>query len=993
MNSIAKYLKTGLYTVVFMVVLSLTFACNPSHEIRLVTPSENRVLNNNMPTFSWKATGHFTSFEIWIDNRLMDTVAGNLNLYIPFPLSYGKHCWKVVGKAGKVKVSSPVNQFSIEDRPLGAMPENYLLLRENWRVIAASQVAADGSRLSSGPDSTSGWVNTSVPATVLTALVRNGIYPNPYVGLNNMLIPDCNDDFNQQYQLLKYSHIPGKNPWKTPYWFCTMFDLNEAQLQKYTWLNFGEINYKASVWLNGQCIADTSQMIGMEQLFRFNISSIARPGTNYLAVCIYPVNHPGKPDPEPIEPFGDPGTNMADGIISKDYTKWDMLGWDWQPPVRDRNMGLVEDVFVEFTNAVEFDNLYITSRLNLPDTTQANLTISADLINHDATDFKGTVTATITGDNKPIIFQKEVQIKGNQKLILQFDEKNEALLQIKNPRLWWPLGYGQPNLYHLSIELKNGTRSITKTGSDFGIRQVETYIGDAERVYKINGRAVYCKGGNWVIDMMLNWTAQRYADEINLTKNSNLNILRIWGPTGAPPESFYQAADEQGIMLWQDFLNDYWGTFKNTPGFIPDEKLFERATRAIVKKYRNHPSLVIWCGGNEGPNPREKLITGSILPQLDGRDTKHYLRISNGDGLHGGGPYHTMEPDDYFTASQLKGFSSEIGPSGMPVYESIIKFMPDLGKNYDTNRFPVNGDWAYHDATDRASDNRKFSFFDKQVRNYYGEPATAQQYFDKSQLVNYDVYRASIESVNRFVWDKASGIALWKSNSSWPSLTWQIYDWYLQAHAGFYGTKKAAEPLHIQFNRDSNTVVILNASFKTYENATISASLYDENLKVIWQQSQQVQLPENKVTSTGWTVPVPNKISFLKLMVTNNENNLLTDNFYWLNTQKDFKNLVNLPAPKMETSVKTHKMGNMMVYKLEIKNSSTQLAFMIAVSLINSLSGHELLPAFYSDNYISLLPGEQKEIEIRADEAVIDGPATIQLKAYNSKEIIKIPIK
>ncbi|HEX7583262.1 MAG TPA: glycoside hydrolase family 2 protein, partial [Prolixibacteraceae bacterium] len=729
---------------------------------------------------------------------------------------------------------------------------------------------------------------------------------------------------------------------------------------------------------------------GMEQQFRFDITSAASLKTNnVLAVEIYPPNHPGKPANEPLTPLADPGTNMADGVISKDYTKWDVMGWDWQPSIRDRDTGITDDVFISATDPIELVNLYMTSKLPLPDTISADLTISTDLINHSSQTKSGKIKANVSKGNTVIALEQSFTVKPNDTLHIFWNKDNMPKLHLKNPKLWWPNGYGKPELY--TLELKANTEKDEHTGQRirFGIREVETYIGAKERVYKINGQDIYCKGGNWVIDMMLNWTAKRYEDEILLTKKSNLNMLRIWGPTGVPPEVFYEAADENGILLWQDFLHDFWGTFRNKEGFRPEISLFEKATTSIVKKYRNHPSLVIWCGGNEGVNPREDLIVNKILPKYDGRDSKFYLKSSNGDGMHGGGPYNTLEPKDYFTNPKLSGFSSEIGPSGVPVFESVVKFMPDLGKSWMVGRFPIDGVWAYHDANDwPGKDTRKFSSYDNMVRNYYGSSdstslAGAEDYLNKCQLVNYDVYQASIEAVSSQLWKNSSGILLWKSNSSWPSITWQIYDWYLQAHAGYYATKKAAAPVCVQFNRKSMKVEVVNANLKEINQANATAILYTEGMKPIWNTSEKIDLQKNSAVELKDVVPVTSEICFLKLELKNQKGETLADNLYWLSTSNNFKALSSIPEPELMVQSKKTVSKDKVRYQVLLSNDGKTIALMTELKLTDGKTGLEILPSYWSDNYVSLLPGEKKSVQVEVDPNNLPDNIVLKYKAFN----------
>jgi len=965
------------------------FQLSSQETFELYAPADKSKTANNMPTLSWQKVS-CDHYELWIDGILMDKISPNLNACVPFPLSFGDHTWFVVAVDGSKRLESNRHQFTVDDVPLAVVPEGSVLLRHNWKVISSLKAGNDGAKLSNPETDTKAWAKTSVPATVLTTLVRNGLYPNPYVGINNMLIPDASDEYNSDYKLLKFSHIPNTNPWKDPYWYRNEFTVPAGFKGKMIWLNFGEINYKAEVWLNGRLIADTSEMIGMERVFRFDITRFVKPGsTNTLAVAIYPPNHPGKPAPEPLTPFADPGQNMADGAIARDYTKWDVMGWDWQPAVRDRDMGITEDVFISTTEAIEITDLYVSSDLELPDTTSADITISATLINHSKSVLKTTLKGSVSIGSEVISFELPVVLQANESKEILLDRNNTPKLSLVNPKLWWPAGYGKQNLYSLSLKAEASGGQNATASTTFGIRKMETYIGAREREFKINGRKIYLRGGNWVIDMMLNWNAERYEQEILLTRNANLNILRVWGPTGVAPKALFDAADKYGILMWQDFLNDFWGTFKNTPGYQPEISLFEKASIGIVKKYRNHPSLIIWCGGNEGPNPREDLIVNSILQKYDARGNRHYLTQSDGDGLHGGGPYHTLEPKDYFTHPKLSGFSSEIGPSGIPVLQSLQKFMPEMGKTWQPGRFPIDGVWAYHDANDwPGTDTRKFTSYDNMVRNYYGVPDTSgykgvEEYSLKTQIVNYDVYRASIESINRQLWSTASGILLWKSNSSWPSATWQVYDWYLQAHAGYYGTKKAGEAIHVQLNRDNLSVSFVNMSAKPLDNISINASLINTKMETTWSEKAIVKVGSDAVTETRITVPETKEMQFLKLIASDSEGKILSENLYWISKENDYKGLNSLPVPEVAASIKPIAGNAENEYEITLKNTGKTIVFMLGLRIAGKDSQQEILPSYWSDNYFSLLPGEEKSVTVKTAISGLFEKSVFEFKAFN----------
>lgn len=985
--------------VLYLFFLAIFCASCTNHSINLISPIDGIVIQNNMPTLTWEKDT-CTSYEIWIDDIKMDEVAGNINSYYPIALSFGEHEWFVIGHSGEKSLYSVKGKFHITDRPLEKLPSTAILLRNNWKVQSSLLVNDKGDELTLHTINTKNWYPTSIPSTVLTTLVRNGIYPNPNISLNNLMIPDANDEFNQENNLLKYSHIEEENPWKQKYWYRRAFGVHKSYLQEQVWLNIDEINYRAEIWLNGELVADSSQLVGMERNFRLPITKYLNgKGPNIIAIAIYPPNHVGKPSPPPIVPLAHPGRNLGeDALITKDYTKWDVLGWDWQPAVRDRDMGITGDIYLTVSNDIEITNLYVSSDLPLPDTTQANLTISADISNYSDETKEGFISGQIICEDQIINIEQPFTVSPHKSISVLWNNNSDEQLKIENPHLWWPNGYGKPSLYNLILTATCLSGETAIDSSKFGIREIETYIGNNEREYKINGEKIYIKGGNWVDDLLLNWTASRFKNELKLTKAAGLNLLRVWGPTGVPPTVFYDLADSLGLLIWQDFLNDYWGTFKNDPEYTPTIKQFKASTIDIIKKLRNHPSVIIWCGGNEGPNPKEQLITQELLPQYDGRDTKHYLKISNGDGLHGGGPYHTIDPKSYFTNPKLQGFSSELGPSGVPVVESMAKFMRNIGKNWKPDQFPLNSEWTYHDATDRyQSDERKFTHYDDLVRNFYGAPDSTTSvgftdYLKKCQLVNYDAYRSCIEAINDQLWENASGYALWKSNSSWPSVVWQLYDWYLQPQSGYYAAQRANEPIHIQLNRATMEVSILNSSLHDAENVKVSGTLYNSELDEIWGKTEVKILPKNALTKTNWKVPENNELNFLILKIEDKTGNELSRNFYWLNKTYDFKALNSLPETELNPSVQQIDSIGTLTYNVGITNNGAGLAFMIRLKLEGQQSGNELLPSFWDNNYFSLLPGETIVTRVSIESTDLTEIPMIGVQAFNQNTPLRVQI-
>ncbi|WP_291861651.1 beta galactosidase jelly roll domain-containing protein [Marinilabilia sp.] len=979
--------NSGAVSFSLLMFSSLFTGCLAKVGPEPVTPSNNETVVTNTPVLAWVPV-ECDWQEVWINGVMMDSLGAKVNTYVPFALSFGENEWQIMAMKGENRTEGKKTAFIVDDQPLIKLPENSQLLRYRWSVKSSALVGVGGKKLSSGDVGTDGWHSTSLPATVLTVLVRNGVYPNPYIAKNNMLIPDMNTDFNEKYDLLKYSHIDGENPWKAPYWYVTSFEFERKKENQQVWLNFNELNYRAELWLNGKLLADSSQMVGMERQFRFEVTDLLKTDReNHLAVAVFPVDVPGEPGVPPLEPFGDPGVNMGDGMIGKNYTKWDALGWDWQPAVRDRDMGITEDVFLSFTDEVELQDVYITSDLHLPKADYADMVISANLVNHSSNMKEGNLTGKVIFETDTIKFSIPFVLVGEETKYLELTKKEVKQLRIQDPQLWMPVGYGDPHLYEVNLTAKTSGGDISSVTEHHGVREIASRVEDS-RIFTINGQDIFLKGGNWVIDMMLNWTSSRYEEEILLTKNANLNVLRVWGPTGVPPKAFFEAADKNGILIWQDFLNDYWGTFKNTPGYQPEKDLFKTISTGIVKRYRNHPALFMWCGGNEGVNPRESLLVNEVLANFDNRSSRFFLKTSNGDGLHGGGPYHSIRPEEFFTHPKLHGYSSEIGASGVPVIESVRRFIPEIGQDKNLKTYPVDGTWAYHDAANfPGQDSRKFTALDNIIRNDYGGPETTNQegvesYFAKAQLQNYSAYQAAISAIGIQMWDNSTGMLLWKSNSSWPSLVWQLYDWYEQAHAGYYSAKKAFASFNVQLNRATGEVFVVNATSQSRGEVLISADGYDASMKEVWKIVEGVNVLQSSSINTGIILPEVEDLVFVKLTVTDADGNLLTDNIYWLHPKNDFTSLSEIEAPELKADLlKVDDQPDK--YEVNVENKGPSIALLVQMKLIDSRSGHEILPALWSDNFVTLLPGESGSYQVEFPRGLNRGDLELIVEPFN----------
>ena len=853
------------------------------------------------------------------------------------------------------------------------------------------------------------WFPVTVPSTVLTGLVANKVYPDPYSGLNNMLIPDASDEFNQKYNLEQFSHLPNDpNPWKKPYWYRSSFKVPEADKGRHFQLIFKGINYRAAVWINGHQIIDSTQMAGMFAEYSLNVSKhIIAGAENVLAVKIFPLDYPGLPSTEQLKALGDFYPNGGPtGDIGKNVTMLCSIGWDWMPPIRDRNMGIWLPVYLRTSGGVTIsDPKLVTDIPNLPDTTLAKLSLNLKLLNHSGIDERGKLTVTITPENfngKPLQFSKNVSISKNTPAIIDLNGDNTKEFNIVNPYLWWPNGYGKPNLYRIRLQYANSSGISDDISFVFGIRTVSTKAvdvnGTLRRDFYVNERRVHLTGGAWVPDMMLNRDSTRYDYEMHLCRNANINLVRIWGGGVTPCDEFFDAADRYGLMIWSDFwiTGDTQGEFKGSPDWPLEGDIFIKNVQSTILRIRNHPSLLVWTGGNEGHARKElyDVMRESIIT-LDG--TRPFIPSSSGfaklpegwnaswpdnlpSGVYSGGPYTWRDPADYYKraiAGRDWVFKDETGIPSQPPYNIMPKIIPNLVWD-NTLPFPLNNTWGYHDA---ATGNGRWNLYYSEMVKRYGDPVSMEDFCNKMQLMNAIGYQGIFEAAGHKLND-IGGVMLWKLNAAFPSVVWQVYDWFLQPNAGYYFMQNACEPLHIQLNLSNQKIMILNRTYKPVSNLTAHVEVFSQDSKSLFTEEINFNLAPTEVKETTQLTSLLGStkgIVFVVLNLKNTSGKIVSHNVYWLSNDGDYRSINDMSRTTVQSRIlKEEKSKAEKIWTIQISNTTNKLAFFIRPQLISD--GEEILPSFWSANYITLAPSESTTMTVSCPVA----------KLNNNKPVIKV---
>ncbi len=880
---------------------------------------------------------------------------------------------------------------------------------KNWQMINSGEIGTGEEK----------WYDAQVPTTVLNALVKQGVYPDPRIGLNNYLIPDVSDEFNQKHDLSKYNYLKsGRNPWQDPYVYRCEVNIPSSYKGKKIWLTLYGINYKADVSVNGVKVADKKDIVGMFRRFTLDISEYAKPGEkNEVSLTIYQVDHPGVPTPgTQLVPMGPPRGNCAD--MFQDETLKMSGGWDCAPVVRDRNMGIYQKVTLHATNQVTIDSPFVSSKLI--DTTQAHICIKTELVNHSDKTVKGSLSALVTlqtevefptytkkmkGKMKPVRVGEDITLAPGERRTVELTAEDFPQLKIHNPHLWYPNGYGQQWLHHLKISFTSDGHTSDAKELDFGIREVKHGFlkngDDYGRVYYINGKRIFCKGGWIQPDILLDETTKNIYNQARLMALAGVNLIGS-EDMPSPREEWLEACDKYGIMWWHVFYQCY----RMVPGRANennplDHDLAIAEVEDMVLRYRNHPSIISWVGVNEVlMNESLYRRTKAKVQQLDTtRDyfpttsyhwdvaklTPYFLEdLPTGTTDDGGPDYNWEKPEFYFqkiNEVHLQMFKNELGTPSMPEYSSLQRFMPNLEKADKKNPiYPLDSTWAEHGAWD--ANNFCYRSYDNAIRTMFGgTPRNVKDYADNSQILNADGYRAMFEAANHRMWDITTGVMIWKINSCWPDVGWQLYDWYLQPNASYYFAKKAMEPRHIQLNAHDFSVSVINATHKKMSGVRVKAQVLNLDMSTAWEYEDTLDVNADSYKEVV-KVPRNGKYSynyFVKLELIDAGGNLISDNVYWFYSQHS--SLILLPELRktaLEYDYSVRKDGKEYVIDVTLSNRTDKPALMKRV-IVTDERGRDVTPVFWSDNYVTLFPSENKTLSARVAESDVKGNIIIKI--------------
>ena len=845
-------------------------------------------------------------------------------------------------------------------------------LLRGWEIQSSCHAKATGDQVSKAGFSTTGWHQTTVPNTVVGTLVDDKTYPDPTYGTNMKDLPGMN---YSPATFFANQDMPEGSPFKCSWWWRNEFLVPVAFAKKNISIHFPGINYRANVWFNGQKIGDAREIAGTYRIFEFDLTKLAKLGVkNVIALEI---SAPAKED------LG--------------------ITWvDWNPTPADKNLGIWKDVTLTARGPVAIRNPFVKTQLNA-DLTAADLTISADLRNDSNAAVKGALVAEV--DGKSIKLPVELAVGENKSVRLE--PEHFAALKLSQPKLWWPYTIGKPALYKAKLHFESAGTVSDSAAVSFGIRQVTSELTEkGHRLFKINGRRILIRGAAWAPDMFLRSMQSKLDADLRYVKHMGLNTIRLEGRIDR--DELFHKTDEMGILVMPGWTCcDMWEQWKD---WTDETRKIAAASMADqARRLRNHPSVFVWLYGSDGPPPAdvEKMYL-SVLSEAEWPNpsvssaSETPTTVTGKSGVKMTGPYEYVPPVYWLADTQAGGaygYNTETSPGpAIPALESIKRFIPK------EHLWPIDDVWNYHAGGERFT---TVNVFNDGMNRRYGPATSLEDYERKAQAIAYDGERAMFEAYGRNKYT-STGVIQWMLNNAWPSLIWHLYDYYLVPGGGYFGTKKAMEPLHVQYAYDDQSVVVVNDTYAERANMKVRARVYALDGKLLADKEQSVDVPADGVVK-AFDLPKSEGLTmtfFVRLDLRDARGRAAGDNFYWLSAKADtldwakkqdtvytpqaefgdLTGLAALPQVRLQTSAAVEQSADVKEGKahIRVKNPSNSVAFQIRLRLADKKDNLDVVPVFWDDNYFSLLPGEERMISVSYDASQLHGAhPVIQVGGFN----------
>jgi exo-1,4-beta-D-glucosaminidase len=860
------------------------------------------------------------------------------------------------------------------------------VLSDNWKMQPVDKLTGiDEKSIAENGFDTKSWYDAIVPGTVLGSLTTYKVIEDPTFGINMKNLDPT------QFQ--------------KPWWYRTTFNITTVDLKKNVSLRFNGISNRADLWINGQKVVGNDEFAGTYRMFSFNINPFIKEGENTIALKI---------------------TQYANG----EY----FLGFcDWNPLPTDRSMGIFREVFLEFSDGIKIRSPFVYSKVDTVSKSAAELFVQTEIVNSTDKPVEGIVRVNYEVGT----VEKKVTVNANETLSCKFDPSEFPQLSVKNVELWWPNGMGQAKMYNLTTEFIADNQVFDKVEKKYGIREIRSYLNeDKNRAFEINGKFVMPKGGGWADDIFLRDTHKSVEAQMRYIRHMGLNSIRCEGFWGKD-EDLYNLCDEYGILVmigwnciweWEEYLNKPCHEKYGGAVTTEDIQLLADMWKDQMLWLRNHPSIYIWMlGSDKLPHPDLEKKYVELFEKYDpsrpystsagGAGTEEnkivaevplVSEISGPTGMKMLGPYAWTPPHYWFTDTMLGGaygFNTETCPgASIAPLASLKKMMPEealwpIDKNY----------WEYHTGRNQ------FTSLDRDIsaiNERYGKSSNVEDFAFKAQVNNYEIMRPQFEAFIAHK-PKSTGLVQWQLNSAWPKLIWQLYDTYLQPNGSFYGVKKACTPLHAIYRYGFDDIYLGNEDLNDAKNLTMKIRIFDINSKEIFADQWTGDIPSN-ISKFIYKLPEIKNLTpvyFLDLRVYNAENKEVDNSIYWLSTKKDvldyeaakklewpfytptsqfadYTALDQLPKVKLDFNYQYTKDDQFGKIILTVKNTTGSIAFFNFFDVLDPQTKLPILPIYWNDNYVTILPGEERTYDAQFFLSDFnDGKPVIEARGWNVDKI------
>ncbi|KAI1870116.1 hypothetical protein JX265_006286 [Neoarthrinium moseri] len=883
--------------------------------------------------------------------------------------SAGKMAVRTMGTMLLWSMLSPLITASGVLNASPAVPDQELLISK-WDIQSTAKASKDLATLSRPGSDVSSWhhVNAS-KCTLMGCLIAAGVYNE-----SDLFFSDNLNRFDRAQ-------------FAVPWLYRNEFALNQTQGKHYFIQNHG-ITSKADIFFNGQQIATKAVQAGAYAGRSYDVTKYVAKD-NALLIQVYPTDY---------------NYDFALGFV------------DWNPYPPDNGTGVWRDVVIKQTGPVALGPLRVTTDFELPaGKGSASVTLKANVQNledHEVTVVGESIVSDESGSN-PLSKKQTFKIGPSKSLDL-----NITTL-IEKPAIWWPKAWGEQPLYtgKLSVSVDDSVSDIAE--NRFGIRKVTSKVNEHnDTIFSVNGNPFQVIGGGYSADMFLRWDSNKFATQVQYMLDLGHNTVRLEGKNEHP--ELYDTADRMGLMVlagWE--CCDKWEAWTYNEDLAvksewtqSDYGIADESARHEIAMLQSHPSVLGYLVGSDyWPDDKATAMYVQGFKDLDWQNPiiasaskRSYPKLLGPSGMKMAGPYDWVPPNYWYDVSSTDdrlgaafGFGSELGAGvGTPELSSLKKFLTKQDMD-DLWKQPNKG--LFHMSTSVSS------FYNRKIYNdalwkRHGTPSSLDDYLLKAQILDYEATRAQFEGFSA-LWNAnqpATGLIYWMLNNAWPSLHWNLFDYYLHPAGSYFGAKLGSRVEHVAYDYIQKAVYLINHSINRQGARTVQVEVVGLDGKVVTSTSVKVQTQPN-VSKSIYKLPAliyPSDVVFLRLVLSDDKNATLSRNVYWLaktvdtldwensdwfytpvTKYADYKALDKLQAANVTATVSDSSEDG--GSKVVLENHSTVPAFFVNLNLVDG-AGEDVLPVFWSDNYVTLWPREKLELDVKSGGT---GAKAIKLKGKN----------